>query len=77
MVLGRLLYFVTIAKARHITHAAAQLGIQQAPLSQQIKVLEQEVGVGTLSRQLTGSHPEASVAGTTCRLCTHDTSHPL
>ncbi len=54
MDLHRLRYFVTIAKARHITRAAAQLGIQQAPLSQQIKVLEQEIGAQLFIRKPRG-----------------------
>ncbi|WP_073211209.1 LysR family transcriptional regulator [Acidocella aminolytica] len=54
MDLRRLRYFVTIAKMGHITRAAAQLGIQQAPLSQQIKVLEQEIGAQLFIRKPRG-----------------------
>lgn len=54
MDLRRLRYFVAIAKVRHITRAAAQLGIQQAPLSQQIRVLEQEIGARLFTRKPRG-----------------------
>lgn len=54
MDLRRLRYFVAIAKERHITRAAAQLGIQQAPLSQQIRVLEKEIGARLFIRKPRG-----------------------
>jgi DNA-binding transcriptional LysR family regulator len=54
MDIRQLRYFTTVARAGHLTRAAETLGMQQPPLTQQIRRLEAEVGLALFERHPKG-----------------------
>ena len=58
--LNDLLYFVTVARERSFTRAAAQLGVTQSAISQAISVLEERMQIRLLTRTTRSVSPTSA-----------------
>ena len=56
MDIRKLVYFLTIAEEGNISRAAEKLHIAQPPLSQQLKLLEEELGMVLMERNTRKMH---------------------
>jgi DNA-binding transcriptional LysR family regulator len=54
MEIRRLRYFLAVADLGHISKAAQQMGMKQPPLSQQVRALEEELGLALFVRHAKG-----------------------
>jgi LysR family transcriptional regulator, salicylic acid-responsive activator of bsdBCD len=63
MDIRQLRYFLTIAKEGQISRAAKKLHMAQPPLSQQLQIMEEELGVTLIERKKSGKSMELTGAG--------------
>jgi DNA-binding transcriptional LysR family regulator len=66
--LRQLAYFRVVAQERHFGRAAARLAMSQPPLSVQVRLLEQRLGVALLDRHRRGVTPTAAGAALAAEL---------